>query len=429
MNAASAIEFATIESVASPGWIGAPAYDLDAVRAEFPILGETVRGRPLAYLDNAATTQKPEPVIAAVADCYRHGYANVARGVHALAERATLAYEDSREKVARFLGAETSEEIVFVRGTTEAINLVAGSWGRANVKAGDEILITELEHHANILPWQRLCEEVGARLVVAPIDERGEVPLEGIAARLSPRTRLAAVAHVSNVLGTVLPVREIAEIVHGAGALLLVDGPQAAPHLALDVRALGCDFYAFSGHKAYGPSGIGALWARREILASMPPWQTGGGIVHRVSFAGTEYAEPPTRFEPGTPNLEGALGLAAAIDFVEALGRSRIAAWERTLTGRALDRLADIPGLRLLGAPRERASLVSFELAGVHPHDVATILDGEGIAVRVGHLCAQPLMARLGVPAVVRASFALYNTLDEVEALAAGLAKAREVFR
>ncbi|MEP7013491.1 MAG: SufS family cysteine desulfurase [Acidobacteriota bacterium] len=426
---AAAIVIETSPSEASDERLDAPAYDLDAVRAEFPILREIVRGRPLAYLDNAATTQKPERVIAAVADCYRHGYANVARGVHALAERATVAYEEARAKVARFLGAETSEEIVFVRGTTEAINLAAGSWGKANVAAGDEILITELEHHANILPWQRLCEEVGARLVVAPIDERGEVPLEGIAARLSPRTRLAAVAHVSNVLGTVLPVRQIADLVHGAGALLLVDGPQAAPHLEIDVRALGCDFYAFSGHKAYGPSGIGALWARREILAAMPPWQTGGGIVHRVTFAGTEYAEAPTRFEPGTPNLEGVLGLAAAIDFIESLGRPAIATWEKALTERALDRLAGIPGLRLLGAPRERASLVSFVLDGIHPHDVATILDGFGIAVRVGHLCAQPLMARLGVPAVVRASFALYNTLDEVEALAAGLAKAREVFR
>lgn len=420
---------AVIESRVGPERIDAPAYDLDAVRAEFPILRETVRGRPLAYLDNAATTQKPERVIAAVSECYRHGYANVARGVHALAERATLAYEGAREKVARFLGAEAPEEIVFVRGTTEAINLVAGSWGRANLKSGDEILITELEHHANILPWQRLCEEVGAHLVVAPIDGRGEVPLEGIAARLSSRTRLAAVAHVSNVLGTVLPIREIATLVHGAGALLLVDGPQAAPHMALDVRDLGCDFYVFSGHKAYGPSGIGALWARREILAAMPPWQTGGGMVRRVAFSGTEYAEPPSRFEPGTPNLEGVLGLAAAIDFVEAIGRPRIAAWERKLTERALDRLADVPGLRLHGAPKERAALVSFELPGIHPHDVATILDGEGIAVRVGHLCAQPLMERLGSTAVIRASFALYNTLSEVDALADGLAKAREVFR
>lgn len=420
---------AVLESGTGTERIEAPAYDLAAVRAEFPILRETVRGRPLVYLDNAATTQKPERVIAAVADCYRHGYANVARGVHALAERATLAYEAAREKVARFLGAGVPDEIVFLRGTTEAINLVAGSWGRANLKSGDEILITELEHHANILPWQRLCEEVGARLVVAPIDGRGEVPLEGIAARLSPRTRLAAVAHVSNVLGTVLPVREIADLVHAAGALLLVDGPQAAPHFDVDVRDLGCDFYAFSGHKAYGPSGIGALWARREILAAMPPWQTGGGIVDRVSFSGTGYAAPPTRFEPGTGNLEGAVGLAAAIDFIEALGRPHIAAWERALTERAVERLAGVSGLRLLGAPEGRGALVSFELAGIHPHDVATILDGEGVAVRVGHLCAQPLMSRLGLPAVVRASFALYNTFDEVDALAEGLGKAREVFR
>ncbi|HXU44614.1 MAG TPA: SufS family cysteine desulfurase [Thermoanaerobaculia bacterium] len=406
----------------------APAYDLAAVRAQFPILAETVHDRPLVYLDNAATTQKPERVIAAVSDVYRHSYANVARGVHRLAERATDAFERSRAAVQRFLGAASPEEIVFVRGTTEAINLVAASWGSANVRAGDEVLITGLEHHANLIPWQRLCAEKGAHLRVAPVDERGEVSLEAFAAALSPRTRLAAFAHVSNVFGTVLPVREMVELAHRAGALALVDGPQAAPHLAVDVQALGCDFYAFSGHKVYGPSGIGALFSRAEILREMPPFLTGGGMVRTVGFETSDFADPPTRFEAGTQNLEGAVGLAAALEFLDGIGRENAASWERALLARAVERLAEIPGVRLLGAPRERASLVSFVIEGVHPHDAGTVLDSEGIAVRVGHLCAQPLMASLGVAAVVRASFALYNTLEEVEALPAGLSRVREVF-
>ncbi len=406
----------------------APAYDLDAVRAEFPILKETVRGRPLAYLDNAATTQKPERVIAAVADCYRHSYANVSRGVHSLAERATDAFERARGTVAGFLVASGAEEIVFVRGTTEAINLVAASWGRANVGPGDEILLTELEHHANLIPWQRLCAEKGARLVVVPIDERGEVSLEDFAARLSSRTRLCAVAHVSNVLGTVLPVAKMAEAAHAVGALLLVDGAQAAPHVDLDVQKLGCDFYAFSGHKVYGPSGVGVLWARREILAAMPPWQTGGGIVTTVTFDGAEFVDPPSRFEPGTLNLEGVIGLAAALDYLCGLGREEVAAWESSLVDYALAALSEMAGLRLLGSPRERASAISFVLPGVHPHDVGTILDAQGIAVRVGHLCAQPLMARLGISSAVRASFGLYNTRAEIDALVAGLHQVREVF-
>ncbi len=407
---------------------GVPSFDLEAVRAQFPILKETVRGRPLVYLDNAATTQKPERVIAAVADCYRHFYANVARGVHTLAERATDAFETARRTVARFVGAESADEIVFVRGTTEAINLVAGSWGHANVGPGDEILITALEHHANLIPWQRLCAEKGAKLVVAPINVRGEVPLEAFEEQLSKRTRLAAVAHVSNVLGTVLPIAEMAERAHAVGALLLVDGAQAAPHVNLDVRTLGCDFYAFSGHKVYGPSGIGVLWARREVLAAMPPWQTGGGIVTRVTFEESEYVDPPSRFEPGTLNLEGVVGLGAALEFLGEIGRENVANWESSLVEYALDRLEMIPHLRLLGAPKERASAISFVLEGVHSHDVGTVLDTQGVAVRVGHLCAQPLMAGLGIATAVRVSFACYNTVAEIDALASGLRKAREIF-
>ncbi len=428
MSAAGVVSEIIAASEAGEELIDAPAYGLDAVRGEFPILSETVRGRPLVYLDNAATTQKPERVIAAVTDCYRHSYANVGRGVHALAEKAIGAFERARSTVAHFLGAESADEIVFVRGTTEAINMVAGSWGRANIGPGDEILITALEHHANLIPWQRLCAERGAKLVIAPLDVRGDVPLDAFEERLSPRTRLAAVAHVSNVLGTVLPIREMAGLAHAVGALLLVDGAQAAPHVVLDVQELGCDFYAFSGHKVYGPSGIGVLWARREILAAMPPWQTGGGIVTGVTFEKSEFVDPPSRFEPGTLNLEGAVGLGAALDFLGEIGRESVAAWESSLVDYALDRLEEIPHLRLLGDPSERASAISFVFEGVHSHDVGTVLDAQGIAVRVGHLCAQPLMAGLGVTSVVRASFGLYNTRAEVDALVAGLRKVQEIF-
>jgi cysteine desulfurase/selenocysteine lyase len=407
-----------------------PAFDLDRVRAEFPALGLTVHGRPLVYLDNAASTQKPRAVGEAIARCYVESYANVHRGVHTLSERATAGHEAARARIARFLNAPSADEVVFVRGTTEALNLVAWSHGRQVVGAGDRVLITELEHHSNLVPWQMLCEERGAELVVAPIDEAGEVPLAGIARLLDEgrgRTRIVAVAHVSNTLGTVLPVAEIAEMAHRAGAVLVVDGAQSAPHLPVDVQALGCDFYAFSGHKVYGPSGIGALWGRSELLAAMPPWQGGGGMIRTVRFAGTTFAPPPQRFEAGTPAIEAALGLAAALDFVDGLGRDAIAAWEGVLAGRATARLAAIPGLRLLGTAREKAAVLSFTLAGAHPHDIATILDGEGIAVRAGHHCTQPLMARLGVPATTRASFAFYNTLDEVDALAAGLDRVRDL--
>jgi len=405
-----------------------PDYDLDRVRADFPILAQKVHGRPLVYLDNAASTQKPQAVMDAIAACYGEYYANVERGVHTLSQRSTAAREQAREAVRRFLNAPSAEEVVFVRGTTEAVNLVAASWGRRNVGPGDEVLITELEHHSNIVPWQLLCEERGALLRVAPIDDRGEVILEELDRLLSPRTRLVAVAHVSNALGTVNPVRAIAERAHEAGAVVLVDGAQSAPHLQIDVQALGVDFYAFSGHKVYGPSGIGVLWGRRELLDAMPPWQGGGGMIRTVSFARTTYAPPPHRFEAGTPAIEAAVGLGAALDYLAALRLPAVAAWEAELLALATERVAAVPGLRLIGTAKEKAAVLSFTLEGVHPHDVGTVLDQEGIAVRAGHHCAQPVMERFGVPATTRASFGLYNTREEVEALAAALHRAREIF-
>ncbi|HEX3553259.1 MAG TPA: cysteine desulfurase [Thermoanaerobaculia bacterium] len=405
-----------------------PAYDLDRVRADFPILAQKVHGRPLIYLDNAASTQKPRAVMDAIAACYGEYYANVERGVHTLSERSTAARERARETVRRFLNAASAEEVVFVRGTTEAVNLVAASWGRRHVGPGDEILITELEHHSNIVPWQLLCEERGALLRVVPIDDRGAVILEELDRLLSPRTRLVAVAHVSNALGTVNPVCAITERAHAVGAVVLVDGAQSAPHLGVDVQALGIDFYAFSGHKVYGPSGIGALWGRRELLEAMPPWQGGGGMIRTVSFARTAYAPPPHRFEAGTPAIEAAIGLGAALDYLTALGLPAVAAWEARLLALATERVAAVPGLRLIGTAKEKAAVLSFTLEGIHPHDVGTILDREGIAVRAGHHCAQPVMERFGVPATTRASFGLYNTREEVEALAAALHRTRELF-
>jgi cysteine desulfurase / selenocysteine lyase len=406
----------------------APAYDLDRVRADFPILSQKVHSRPLVYLDNAASTQKPRAVTEAIARCYGEYYANVERGVHTLSQRSTEARERAREAVRRFLNAPSAEEVVFVRGTTEAINLVAASWGRRHVGPGDEILITELEHHSNIVPWQLLCEERGAVLRVAPIDDRGEVILPELERLLSSRTRLVAVAHVSNALGTVNPVRAIADRAHAAGALVLVDGAQSAPHLGVDVQALGCDFFAFSGHKVYGPSGIGVLWGRAELLAAMPPWQGGGGMIRTVSFAKTTYAPPPHRFEAGTPAIEAALGFGAALDYLTALGLPAVAAWETELLALATERLAEVPGLAVIGTARDKAAVLSFRMEGIHPHDVGTVLDQEGIAVRAGHHCAQPVMEHFRVPATTRASFGLYNTREEVEALAAALHRARELF-
>jgi cysteine desulfurase/selenocysteine lyase len=405
-----------------------PGFDLARVRADFPILGRQVRGRPLVYLDNAASAQKPRAVIDAVARCYGEFYANVERGVHTLSQLATAAHERARETVRRFLNAASAAEIIFVRGATDAINLVAWSYGRQRLGAGDEVLVTALEHHSNLVPWQMLCAERGAVLRVAPIDARGQVELAELERLLSPRTRIAAVTHASNVLGTVTPLRAMIEMAHRHGAVVLVDGAQAVPHLEVDVQRLGCDFYAFSGHKVYGPSGIGALFGRAELLAEMPPWQGGGGMIEAVSYQHSTYAPPPHRFEAGTPNIEGAVGLAAALDYMARLGLAEAAAWEGRLLARASALLAAIPGLRLVGTAEERVPVLSFVLDGVHPHDVGTVLDGEGIAVRTGHHCAQPLMDRLGVPATARASFAFYNTMEEVEALAAAVERARELF-
>ena len=398
------------------------------LRADFPILEQKMHGKPLAYLDNANSTQKPRAVIDAESHFYAHSYAGVHRAVYELAERATRAYEDGREAVRRLLNAPDVREVILLRGTTEAINLVAASFSRARVGAGDEILITAMEHHSNLVPWQMACDAHGARLVVAPIDDRGELLLGELERRIGPRTRLVAVAHVSNALGTVNPVREIVEMAHAQDVPVLVDGAQGAPHMPVDVQALGCDFYAFSGHKLYGPSGIGALWGRRELLEAMPPWQGGGAMIESVTFEKTSYAGIPARFEAGTPNIAGAVGLAAAIDYVQAIGLERIAAHEQHLLAYATELLGEIAGLTIIGTASEKAGVLSFVLDGVHAHDIATILDREGVAVRAGHHCAQPLMQRFGVAATVRASFGLYNTREEVAALVSGLRTVIEVF-
>ncbi len=403
-------------------------FDPQRLRADFPALAQSVRGHPLVYLDNAATTQKPESVIAAEADYYRHDNANVHRGVHTLSERATARYEQARARLAQFIGAGSAQEIVFTRGTTEAINLVAGAWGPAHISAGDEILLTELEHHSNIVPWQLLAERTGARLVVAPIDARGNVPLEGFNERLSERTRLVAIAHVSNALGTVNPIAEMIRRAHQTAARVLVDGAQAVGHLPVNVHALDCDFYALSGHKMYAPMGIGALYVREDIAADMAPWQGGGDMIRAVRFDRTLYAEPPYRFEAGTPNVGGAVGLATAIDYLDALGMAALTEAENTVLTYALNRLREVPGLRLIGEPDQRVGVISFEVEGVHPHDLGTLLDHAGVAIRTGHHCAMPVMEHYGVPATARASFGLYNTTGDADRLVSALIEAREVF-
>jgi len=401
---------------------------LAELRADFPILGQKVHGRPLVYLDNAATTQKPQCVIDAERRVYEELYANIHRGVHTLSMRATEAYEGARDRVQRFLNAARREEIVFVRGATEAINLVAASFGRTHVGPGDEVLISGLEHHSNIVPWQMLCEERGARLSVAPIDDRGEIVLDELERRLGPRTRIVAVSHVSNALGTVNPVERIVGLAHARGIPVLVDGAQAAPHLAIDVQRLGCDFYALSGHKVYGPTGIGALYGRSDMLDAMPPYMGGGDMILSVTFEKTTYNELPYKFEAGTPNIAGAIGLGAAIEYLEAVGLDRIAAHEREILSYAEESVGAISDLRVIGTAREKAGALSFVLAGIHAHDVGTVLDHEGIAIRTGHHCAQPVMEHFGVPATARASFALYNTRQEVDALVDGIQKVIEVF-
>jgi cysteine desulfurase/selenocysteine lyase len=405
-----------------------PAFDAERVRADFPILATLVNGHPLVYLDSAASSQRPLAVLRAVDDYERHSHANVHRGVHALSQAATSAYEGARERIRRFINARSTREIVLVRGTTEAINLVAQAYARPRFAPGDEILITALEHHANIVPWQMVCEQTGCTLKVAPIDRRGELLYEEFVRLLGPRTRLVAIAHVSNALGTVLPVKRMIEAAHARGAVVLVDGAQAVPHTRVDVRALGADFYAFSGHKVYGPTGIGVLYGREELLAAMPPWQGGGEMILTVSFEKTTYNDLPWKFEAGTPNISGAVGLAAAMDYLEGLGIEAVAAHEGRLLALATAELARLPGIELIGTAAHKASVLSFTMAGVHAHDLGTILDTEGIAVRTGHHCAMPVMTFFGIPATARASFACYNTEDDVARLVAGLGKAREVF-
>jgi cysteine desulfurase/selenocysteine lyase len=404
------------------------AFDVARVRADFPILAQQVHGKPLVYLDNAATTQKPNAVMQALEHYYRVDNSNVHRGVHTLSERATGAYEGVRTKVREFINAESDKEVVFVRGTTEGINLVASSWGRKNVRAGDEILITAMEHHANIVPWQMLCEEVGARLCVAPITDAGELVMEEFERLLGSRTRLVAVAHCSNAIGTVNPVAHIVERARAAGAVVLLDGAQAVAHLQVDVRALDCDFYVFSGHKLYGPTGIGVLYGKEQLLEDMPPYQGGGDMIKAVTFEKTVYNDLPYKFEAGTPHIAGAVGLGAAIDYMKQLDRDAVDAHERALLDYAMRALRDIPGARVIGTAREKIGILSFMLDGAHPHDVGTILDHEGVAIRTGHHCAMPLMQRFGVPATARASFALYNTREDVDALIRGIHRVRELF-
>jgi len=406
----------------------ARALDVAAVRRDFPILARTAHGRPLVYLDSANTTQKPEAVLRATDRFYRETNANVHRSTYRLSEEATAAYEGARERVRAFLNARSTREVVFTRGTTEAINLLATSFGQAFVKAGDEILITGMEHHSNIVPWQLLCERTGARLRVVPIDDRGDLVLDDLDRLLTERTRLLGVVHVSNALGTINPVKALVGYAHGKGVPVLVDAAQSAPHLGVDVQALDCDFLAFSGHKVYGPTGIGVLYGKESWLAKMPPYQGGGDMIASVSFEKSTWAELPAKFEAGTGNLAGAAALAAALDYVTGLGPARIAAHEHDLLAYATARLSEVPGLRIVGTAREKASVVSFVLGDVHPHDVGTILDQEGVCVRTGHHCAQPVMTRYDLPATVRASFGLYNTREEVDALVAGLRKVLEVF-
>ena len=407
---------------------GSRPFDVAVVRRDFPILAEPLRDRPLIYLDNASTTQKPQAVIDRLAAFYAGENANVHRGVHALSERATVAYEQARSTVARFLNAADPREIVFVRGTTEAINLVAAAYGRPHVGEGDEVLVTEMEHHSNIVPWQLLCKEKGARVVAAPVTGAGELDLDAFERLLTGRTRIVALAQVSNALGTINPVREIVELAHARGIAVLIDGAQAVAHMSVDVQALGCDFYAFSGHKVFGPTGIGVLYGKLPLLESMPPYQGGGDMISSVTFERTCYNAAPHKFEAGTPHIAGAVGLAAAIDYLERFDPQQVAAYERDLLAYATDALSALPAVRLIGTAAEKAAVLSFLVAGVHPHDLGTILDRDGIAIRAGHHCCQPLMDRLGVPATARASLALYNTRAEIDALAAAVRAAHDRF-
>lgn len=403
-------------------------YDVERVRRDFPILARQVHGKPLVFLDSAASSQRPASVIEAVDAYERLHHANVHRGVHQLSQEATAMFEQARERVRRFVNARSTREVIFTRGTTESINLVAQSYARPRLKPGDEILLTTLEHHANIVPWQLVAEQTGARVRAVPMDRRGVVSLEDVAANLNDRTRIVAIAHVSNALGTVLPVREITRLAHARGAVVLIDGAQAVPHQAVDLEQLDCDFYAFSAHKMYGPTGIGVLVGRESLLEAMPPWQGGGDMILTVSFEKTTYNELPYKFEAGTPNISGAVGLGAAIDYIDAIGIDNIHAHEQRLLQIATEKLLRVAGLTIVGTAPDKAAVISFTLEGVHPHDLGTILDSEGVAVRTGHHCAMPVMEFFGVPATARASFACYSQESDIDALVRALGKAREVF-
>ena len=406
-----------------------PPLDVEAVRQDFPALHQQVNDRPLVYLDRGASSQKPEQVIEALNNYERHDHSNVHRGVHTLSQRATDAYEGSRAKVQKFINAGSVKEVVFTRGTTEAINLVAQSYGRTNLQSGDEILITEMEHHANIVPWQLLCEQTGAKLKVVPFDDTGVLEMSRFKDQLTEKTRIVAVTHVSNTLGTVNPVRQIIQLAHDTGAVVLVDGAQAIPHGPVDVTALECDFYAFSGHKVYGPTGIGVLYGRESLLEAMPPWQGGGDMIKTVGFDKTTYNDLPYKFEAGTPHIAGAIGLGAAVDYVTALGPDRIAAHEHQLINYATERASAERDMQVFGQAPDKAGILSFALDGIHPHDIGTILDHEGVAIRTGHHCAMPVMTHYGVSATARASFGPYNTVHEIDVLFRAMDKVREMFR
>ena len=402
--------------------------DLNRVRADFPILRQTVHGKPLCFLDSAASAQKPQVVIDTVSKLYETGYANIHRGIYKLSQDATEAYEGVREQVRGLINAEHAKECIFLRGATEGINLVAQSWGRTFLREGDEIILTEIEHHSNIVPWQMLRDEKGLQIRVAPVDDDGALDLDAFAALLSPRTKLVAMVHVSNAIGTIMPVKRVIELAHAAGAKVLIDGCQAVPHMPVDVRALDADFYVFSGHKIYGPTGIGVLYGKAELLDAMPPWQGGGDMISTVTFERTTYNELPHKFEAGTPNIAGGIGLGAAIDYVGAIGFDAIAGHETALLEYATGKLRGINQLRIIGTAPEKGAILSFVVDDIHPHDIGTILDREGVAVRTGHHCAQPAMERFGVTATVRASFGMYNSLNDVDRLVAAIRKALEIF-
>lgn len=402
--------------------------DVNRVRKDFPILHQTIRGKPLVYLDNAATCQKPTPVIDAIRQVYEHDYSNIHRGVHTLSERSTIAYEGVRKKAQQFINAESDKEIIFLRGTTEAINLVAQTYGKANIGDGDEVLISTMEHHSNIVPWQMLCEQTGAVLKIAPINERGELLVDEFKALISERTKLVSIAHVSNALGTINPVKELIEFAHLQSVPVLLDGAQAVPHMAVDVQALGCDFYAFSAHKMYGPTGVGVLYGKAELLEAMPPYQGGGDMIRKVTFEGTEYNTIPFKFEAGTPNIADTIAFGAALDYLSEIGMETLAEYENQLLQYATEKAKSISGLRLIGTAEKKGAILSFVLEGIHPHDIGTILDHDGIAVRAGHHCAMPVMDFFQVAATTRASFAVYNTFEEVDTLMQGIQRLFKVF-